>query len=274
MGLKTCVNVLLLSSFALFSEETYVASCEPECEVETCEVKEMRCELIHRFQIGGNYTYAWVTPEGNSTTTGSLGGVQALYEYRPLNSIYAGAAFAWRQGTTDNDIGERKLQDFNIQERLGYTFALSCDSARLAPFTGIGVRYLPETVRISSSSVDFDYTEFYVPVGFLFEHEVNSTFSWGCNFQWMPQVFPLVRIQPLAGARWDLTYQLNNFFVEVPFKISACDNHFSLIVAPFFETWHDGESTAKTDSLIVLELGLPKNKYIFTGVNVNLAYAF
>jgi hypothetical protein len=260
---------LVLASACLFSDEI-----NSKNEGAFCKPKEISCELMHRVQIGGNYTYAWITPEGNTTTTGNLWGAQALYEYRPLDSIYAGAYFAWREGKTTNDVGERKIQDFNVQERLGYTIGFCDKSARLTPFTGIGARYLPETVTIDPNSVDYDYTEFYVPVGFLFEHELCSMLSWGVNFQWMPQVFPLVRMQPLGGAWWDLTYQIDNFFVEVPFKITSDCNQFSLSIAPFFETWHDGATTAKTDTLVVLNLGLPKNKYTFTGVNVNLGYAF
>lgn len=260
-------------------EEEYTLSAQgenlqecPPSPAPQCQQESVCCPYEHRLQIGGNYTYCWITPDGNSTTKGSLGGVVALYEYRPLQSIYAGAAFGYRIGNTTNSIGSRKLQDFNSQVRIGYTFCPSLALDRFTLFTGVGARFMPEKVKVGSASLDFDYTTFYVPLGFLAEFEVSDYFSIGCNFQWMPQVFPIVRISPLSGAWWDLTYQLCNFFVEVPFMFSFCNDRYALSINPFFETWRDGRSKAET--LTGLTLSLPGNKYTFTGVNINFAFSF
>ncbi len=226
-----------------------------------------------RVQIGGNYSYARIKPKGNHSTKGSLGGVFAIYEYRPQDSVYAAAAFSWRSGMTKHSATHRKIQDFNGQERVGYTFGKKrIGDNRLTLFTGVGVRYLNEKVRVHSASLEVAYTEFYVPLGFLFENKVNSIFSWGCNFQWMPQVFPIVRLEPLNGAQWSLKYKLSNFLVEVPLTFNVYSDRLAIIVSPFFETWHDGRTTAKTKT--GLKLGLPSNSYIFTGVNVSLGVSF
>lgn len=280
---------LMLSSLALFADESNIPP-----EVETFNPHELaygssqmkkvqaqdKAEKTHchkpdnnRIQVGGNYSYAWIKPKGSHRTKGNMGGARALYEYRPQDSVYTGVAFSWRMGTTKNSSTHRKLQDYNGQERIGYTFGKKRigDNA-LTLFTGAGVRYLGETVSASSASLKMDYTEFYVPVGFLFENRVNSIFTWGCNFQWMPQVYTTVRLSPLSGAQWGLKRKLNNFFVEVPFTMSLCTERYVLIVSPFFENWHDGRSTAKTTT--GLALGLPGNSYLFTGVNVSFGVTF
>jgi len=132
---------------------------------------------------------------------------------------------------------------------------------------------MAEKVEVSASTLRVDYTEFYVPVGLAFEKPVVPAFTVGCNFQWMPQVFPMVRINPLNGARWDLTYELWNFYVDVPFKISPWKTRcFEFIIDPFFEYWKDGHTTATTAR--GLALNLPGNKYLFAGVNVNFAFSF
>ena len=252
--------ILTLSTLSLHANATVVK-------------KEPCCEFSEQFQIGGNYSYVWIKPKGNHTTHGSLGGVRAIYEHRPQDSIYAAAAFSWRSGTTEHGETKRTLQDFNGQERIGYTFGKRrIGSARLTLFTGVGVRYLAEKVSVHSTHLVMDYTEFYVPVGFLFEDKVNSLFAWGCNVQWMPQVFPMVRLKPLSRAQWSLTYKLSNFLIEFPFTFSTCSNRFSVIVSPFLESWHDGHSTAKTTAGLVL--GLPSNSYLFTGVNVSFGWSF
>lgn len=230
------------------------------------------CTDTERVQFGVNYTYAWITPEQNNTTTGSLGGFQAIYEHCPTWSIYAGAAFSYRIGSTSNEVTTRDLQDFNPQVRLGYTFTKDQMLSRATVFSGLGARYMAETVTVNTASLDFDYTEFYIPLGFLLERKMTSWMSVGFNFQWMPQIFPVVFIEPLTGARWDLTYQLLNFFVEIPIRFMFKESRYSLSVNPFFESWRNGASTAET--LTGLGLNLPGNEYIFTGVNLNFMASF
>lgn len=266
----------------LISPDTSIELKEPSYQIAVSsqapsnlpqEQKTTLHNFPQRVQIGGNYSYARVKPKGNHSTKGSLGGVFAIYEYRPQDYVYAAAVFSWRAGMTKHSATHRKIQDFNGQERIGYTFGKKrIGDNRLTLFTGVGIRYLNEKVRVHSASLELAYTEFYVPLGFLFENRVNSIFSWGCNFQWMPQVFPLVRLEPLNGAQWSLKYKLSNFLVEVPLTFNVYSDRLAIIVSPFFETWHDGRTTAKTKTGLVL--GLPSNSYIFTGVNVSLGVSF
>lgn len=300
--------IFLLSTLAIFADES--PSHQEEAGVETIDLKEISHEMAYadetvasifsskkaksnsshsdkkapvnqpscrdyseRIQIGGNYSYAWIKPRHNRKTKGNLGGARAIYEHRPHDSIYAAAAFSWRTGTTKNDTTRRKIQDYNAQERVGYTFGKKCiGDNRLTLFTGIGLRYLAEKVIVHSASLKMDYTEFYIPVGFLFENKVNSLFSWGCNFEWMPQVFPLVRLQPMGGAQWGLKYKTGNFFVELPLTFSWCCDRYSFVIAPFFESWHDGHTTAKTRTGLALDL--PSNHYLFAGVNASFGFSF
>lgn len=303
MRLKTCGALLALSAFSLFAEEdlsvrqirkrlvttnTTEVTLDPLSDKASVDNDKTlsqntkstppanppcKMEYPQRFQIGGTYSYSWITPKENPTTSGNLGGIQAIYEYRPLGCIYAGAAFNWRAGKTTNHDSSRTLEDFNLQERIGYTLPYPASRFRTTLFTGIGARYMAEKVEVGDSSIHFDYTEFYVPLGFLVERQVNTCFSVGCNFQWMPQIFPIVKIKPLSGARWDLTYEIPNFAVDVPLKISPWKNgQLEFIIDPFFEYWRDGHSTAVTSR--GLALNLPSNTYLFAGVNVNLAYSF
>jgi hypothetical protein len=292
------LTISMLVTTMLFSYENEVSGCmninkrTKNCEEELCPIGGKGCETQKeaqqtsptkapcnampkddfRIQIGGNYTYAWITPSGGLTVQGSLGGADAIFEYRPLNSVYAGISFAYHQGTPTNEGLDRSLMDFDSQERIGYTAGFTmCGNARLALFTGFGGRYMHENVTAGTASVKFNYVQFYVPVGFLFEHRAASCFSWGINAQWKPQIFPTVNIVPMDGARWILTKKLNNFLVDVPLSFFATD-HLSIVVDPFYELWHDGQSTAAT--ITGLLLGLPGNKYTFAGVNVNIAWSF
>jgi hypothetical protein len=219
-----------------------------------------------------------MTPDGNPELVGNLVGGQAIYEYRPIKSAYVATSLVYRYGLvyqygpTDNVIATRELEDLNPQLRVGYTFSKETTVRRLTFFTGIGTRYRAEEVTVGSSSVKFTYNEFYVPLGALFEKKFGRYFSLGCNFQWMPQVYPVVKIKPLDGAWWDLVYQIGNYSVEVPIKFSTEDDRYALSFSPYYEIWYDGASTAET--LTGLSLALPGNKYIFTGLNVNIGISF
>jgi hypothetical protein len=228
----------------------------------------------HRIQVGGTYSYVHIKPHGNTSTHGNLGGIQAIYEYRPINQFYGAFEFTWREGDTHGQHVKRSLLEFDVQERLGYTVSCNDERFRGSLFTGFGYRHFGETVKVSgASSIDFNYNEFYIPVGFLLDGRFNSCFSLGLNFEWMPQVFPTVTIVPLDGARWKLENRLNNFLVELPITLTLSEDYnLSLLIVPFFESWHDGRTTAKTATGTTLNV--PGNAYLFGGVNVNLAFTF
>lgn len=279
MEKKWGVMLLAISSLTLCAADGYSAVNLKPAPKTVSQEKTPPPSDPHRIEIGANYTYAWVTPDSNPTTSGSLGGTQFLYEYRPPQSVYAAFAFNWRIGNTTHDSSpSRSLQDFNLQERLGYTHWCVKHDVRITAFSGFGARYMPETVKSGSFSVDFNYATLYIPIGCLLEKRFDSMFSLGFNFQWLPQIFPTVLISPLSGTHWSLKYRLDNFLFEIPFKVSAYSDRFLFSFVPFFELWNDGESVAFTTNgfggPVGLTLNLPGNRYLFTGANVNFGVNF
>jgi hypothetical protein len=233
-----------------------------------------KAALHSRLEIGGNYTYVTLKPHDHQTFTGNLGGIQALYEYRPANRFYGGVEFSWREGDTHSAVGKRSLLYFDVQERFGYTLASAQEAFRLTLFSGFAYRYLGETFKPKyRGSLSFGYNEFYFPVGFLSCYRANSVFSFGVDFTWMPQVYTTVSIVPLKGARWVITNRLDNFLVEAPFTFTLTkNNRLLLILKPSYQYWKDGHSTAKLRNGIAL--GLPGNTYNFYGVDLTLGYSF
>jgi len=95
----------------------------------------------------------------------------------------------------------------------------------------------------------------------------------GINFEWMPQVYPTVKISPLDGARWILDTELGNIRLGIPLTITPWEKKdWFFVVEPFFEYWQDGATTAVTPA--GLALAIPKNNYYFAGFNVNAGYSF
>lgn len=258
-------------SISSVSEATQESRAEPPAQIN--QQKESRnCDShIH---IGGSYTYAWITPDGNPPFQGSLGGVQGIYEYRPHNSLYAGVKFSWRQGDTKQSSNTRALLDFDAHERLGYTFAGSGNRWLATLFTGLGYRYLGHELKQPGLvDLDFNYNELFIPVGFLVSRTVNSYFSLGVNFTWMPQVYPAVTIIPIDGANWIINRTLENFLVEVPLIFSTPRyERLTVELKPFVEYWKDGKTSAVSN--FGFALNIPGNKYLFCGAELNLGWSF
>lgn len=230
-------------------------------------------ERPSRFQFGGNYAYVHIQPKGESGFNGNLGGAQGLYEYRPIDSFYGALKGLWRQGNTTSATGERYLIDVDVQERFGYSIATEDERYLVSVFTGFGYRYLGHNLTEGGATLELNYNEFYLPVGFLADYAVNSILSLGVYVTWMPQVNPTLTLVPTGGAQWILDKRYMNFLVELPLTISRCSDHqFSVILKPFYQFWQDGMTTARTSSNV--PLGVPQNTYNFAGIEVNLGYQF
>jgi hypothetical protein len=143
----------------------------------------------------------------------------------------------------------------------------------LTLFTGLGYRYNGNHVKTSGYSVRFDYSELYAPVGFLIRGRLSSIVSAGLNFQWMPQVYPTLKITPLKGARWILNNKIANFRGELPLTLCLSKMYrVSLLLTPFFEYWQDGHTSAKTQIGTVLHV--PGNRYLLGGLDLNFRWSF
>lgn len=237
--------------------------------------EECGCPQNSTVEIGANYTYAKIKIHGRPSFNGSLGGIQANYQYKPENFIFGGLYVTWREGKPIHSGASRQLTYVDIEERVGYTFASPWRNWSITPFSGFGYRYLGHKLenRHKHHSTKFEYNEFYIPLGFLSEFCLKPCLTVGLNFNWMPQIYPTVRIVPLKGARWVIKNKIENYSVELPIKYQLPKNYqFTMILKPFYEHWEDGKSTAKTFSGNALDL--PGNSYDFYGIELNVGYSF
>lgn len=223
--------------------------------------------------LGGNYTYVHFKPKESSSFNGSLGGIQASYEYKKENSIYESIKLIYRQGELKGSTGKRAIHDFAGQGNIGYT--LKNADFLLTPFTGFGWRYIQQKLKQTGvSSLNFFYNEVYIPVGIDTDFLINSSFSIGFRGTWMPQVFSSVKVKPIGNVRWDLERPLGNVMVELPitFCFTRKKVFWKLQLNPFFQYWQDGKTSATTTRGIAM--ALPGNIYKSGGVEVNLGCSF
>ena len=106
--------------------------------------------LVSLLTVGGNYTRINFKTDGESSFNGNLGGAQAKYEYRPANAFYGAIDFEWRRGSMHGSAGKRTLTEFDVAEKMGYSWL--CDRWLFTLYTGFGFKYLGHHLQPSSSS--------------------------------------------------------------------------------------------------------------------------
>ncbi len=266
-------STLFALSLSVILPTAFLLADQPESSPPPEPSQQLK-EYKSRLEIGGDYTHVNLKPHGNPGFRGNLGGAQGIYEYRPANRFYGAALVSWKEGDTHGSEGKRWLIFVDGQERMGYTFGFKQDHWLLTLYSGLGIRHVGQKFKPKdSSSIRFNYNEFYFPLGFITNYSFGSWFTLGACFAWMPQAFPTVTIHPISGVRWKITNTLNNYHVDVPFDFSLTKNRrLHLILKPFYEYWTDGHTTAKTTTGI--PLGLPGNTYNYWGVDLNLGYCF
>lgn len=228
----------------------------------------------HSFTVGGKYTRAYLKPSANPSFSGNMGGARATYQYQRPNFFYGALDFEWKYGHLHASNGKRNLQDIIGEERLGYTFQVTCPENIITLFSGFGFRQLWHDIHLNNkSSIDFRYNHFYIPIGVFSQFKTTSFLSIGLNVTWFMQVFPTLTITPLNGVRWKLRRQFKNFLIELPFSfLDVFVKNLSILLVPQFELWKDGPTTARTPS--GLSLGLPGNTYVLWSGELKLKYSF
>lgn len=230
--------------------------------------------LDSRISLGAGFTRLRLISHGDSPFEGNLWGVGAMYEYRPKRAFYGALELIWKQGDTHGSAGKRSLDFLDSAERLGYTFFCARNEIETTLFSGLGFRYVRQKfVPEGGSSLTFHYKEFYVPVGLHVGVPASRRFSWGIDLQWMPQVYPTVRIVPVNGTHWSLERKLGNWSAAIPVNyVLDARSRWQISFRPFFEYWQDGHSTAKQSDGV--PLGLPGNTYFFYGADLHLSFWF
>ncbi len=233
-----------------------------------------KCKPNSIVSFGANYTRSAIRPKGLPDFDGNMGGVQGMYQYRPLRSFYGAVGGFWRAGRNTGSSGARNLMDAGVHERLGYTFAWREAQILFTPYGGFGYRHLAHHVKPNSGSkIRLRYNEFFIPIGIQSLFDIYDCFSMGLNTVWMPQVFSTVTFNVADGARWALKNTYKNFKIELPFffHIKSVTN-LSVVLNPSFELWQDGRTKAETQ--FGDTLGLPQNTYTFWTIELNVQYAF
>jgi hypothetical protein len=269
--MKQCFFLLCCTACFGSELEFFQTDCYPRNKMKPEVVEEPRDSSV---RAGGSYSHVWLKPEGNPKFQGNLGGLQAIYEYKPANSLYAGLQLSWRQGATSQASSRRFLLDVDTNERIGYTFAWDERAWMTTLFSGLGYRYLGQILKQPGlANLSFNYNEIYIPIGILANRSFNARWALGLNFVWMPQVYPSLTINPLKGAYWMLSRKLENFLVEIPLVFTPSKmRNFMIELKPFFEYWQDGKTDAVTS--LGFTLDIPGNTYVFCGVELSIGGTF
>jgi hypothetical protein len=224
-------------------------------------------DLSSHIKIGGSSTWVHISEAGGPSTSGTLGGIIAKYEYRVPDTVYARLAVTWMQGETNGREGsERSLCYVEVQEQIGYCTPTFFNDWNTSLFTGFGYRHHGEEVQpfTGASVTTLDYNYFFIPIGLGIDGQMTRKMVVGLNLEWLPQIYPTVKTNASDEVRLIMATKLGNFRIGMPIEFDPwTDKIVAFIVEPYYQYWQDGAA-----------VGIPENAYNFAGVNVIIEYSF
>jgi|GEM_PF-6593883 len=211
---------------------------------------------------------------------GTLGGAQAVFEYKDMGSLYTGILANFLTGCVSDrrsqNFPDRTIWDVEAEGRFGYNYqGLQGKKMEVTPFIGFGFTYFlsDRDSSLDISSRAFDYYKFYLPVGFLLNYAFFDWFNMGFNFKWFPDIDSTMRISLFKNARWVLFKKNDQLHVEVPFVFRFGEDKLPFLSFVFF--WkRKKDGGTKTNVLGDAVVGIPAQTHTYWGGSANLGYRF
>jgi Outer membrane protein beta-barrel domain len=285
-------------------------STDPSPTTSTDPSSTTATEFPHRLYLGPDFFYRdyseeQITPGFKSNEFGTLFGLQATYDYVKRNSVYFGLGFRYGGGQTTYDGGlqgggggtipyESKTENqfFNIEGRLGYTFAPGRERRFLiSPFVALGYHQWNRDISGNGSVPGFGpvpvadtseiYSWGYLGPGFHLEYKVSRKFTIGLNAKLMVMLGGRIKVEDsfqgvlLDEGRGDLGNTLQ-YEVELPLTYNLVQNPRSAIdlkFTPYFRSQDisRGKPFALSSGSSVLE---PASTTTVFGATLGVQFSF
>jgi len=204
---------------------------------------------------------------------GYLIGPSVGIDYRRPNHIYGGYRFYWMYGNTGGGSCHRKMNDMDMQVRVGYTFG---STLLFTPYTGLGVTAVTrKNSNTKAPCSRFSYTDVYVPVGVLLSYHPSSKFSIGIDYQYMPEVDSYYKTKGFHNIAFEL-HKKGQQSIEIPIQFCYPESRFEFLqqrIIPFFRTYYYGDATMRCGCSCGCDLGihLPVQKAYEWGIRYEIA---
>lgn len=233
-----------------------------------------------------NRTRVWAGPEvfhlrlgvdKINNYRGYLGGVVGGFERKYVWDLYVNVNGSYALGRLNGQSSRsRFVHDMFVEGLFGGSIPLTaCHNLLFTPYLGFGYTHVIQHLRASGlPSLNFKYSKYYLPLGFIFDYMPISWVNVGLDFKWMPQIDPTLKVVDLSGGRWELAYK-QGFFVKLPieFIFKKHERYFwNVGVVPFFRWMKDGQTQAVTNN--GTRLAIPENQYTYWGGQVTFAINF
>jgi len=186
----------------------------------------------------------WDTGRGDYI--GDLIGPSAGFDYRKAWNVYAGGRFYVVYGTIDAGQCGRKIQDMEMQARVGGSLG---DQFRVTPYTGLGTSMIKHKKKDQDPPChEWTYADVYGILGIIISAHPSPYFSIGIDGQWMRQVDSWIRVGGIQAIRWELDTE-SSYAIEMPIQF-VFPNIKSKVVQwrfiPFFRSDKRGDATLKS----------------------------
>lgn len=166
-------------------------------------------------------------------------------DYRKPSHIYAGYRFYWMYGSLKQGSIDKKYKDLDLHGRVGYTFG---ETFLLTPYFGLGLNITKlKDKHTNAAASERSYHQIYVPIGVQMSYHPSSTFSFGLDYQYLPQIDCYALLNRFKNITFDLKRK-GQHQIEFPLQFvypKPRFRNFQYRIVPFYKTYAFGSAKIK-----------------------------
>lgn len=256
----------------VYNEENDAPSIAQEIDEDKAPAKPAKKKRPYKpfkIDVAPQYSYVIVRSHDLRKIKGNLWGISAEMEYKKSNHVYGAASFLWNQGELKPPHGhEHDWKEGVGQFVLGFTTPIFHQTL-MTLYAGLGFRRVLDHKGYAGfhPRVALNYSQYFIPVGLLFDGNYWDHFSVSLDLQAMPTVDSRVQVSNHPGIFWELSDKMN-YEVDLPITWKAVRGiraDFDIALVPFFKYWTLGGSS---------RLGLHCRTQTYWGAEILLTFAF
>jgi hypothetical protein len=200
-------------------------------------------------------------------------GPSAGIDYRKPHHIYGGYRFFWLYGNTKAGNCQRRMDDMDMQGRVGYTYG---KTLLMTPYTGLGVNAITRKKQHTQAVCHkLSYTGVYVPIGIFFSYHTPSRVSFGIDYQYMMQVDSYYKMSGFKHISFELK-ERGSQSLEFPIQFSYPKPRFHNVqyrIVPFCRTYFYGNAKLICDCTCECNaaINLPRQRGYEWGIRYEVA---
>lgn len=208
------------------------------------------------FYAGPHFNYTRLDFDTPSDSEGYEGGVTVGVE-KQFDCLFSSVDFEgyWNAGRITGPPSSRSsLEEFFVEWKMGtqYRGTCGCQPILFKPYTGVGWNYLENEQNPGPTSITYQHTQVFVPVGFFAYWCPLQCLRIGSQFEYRPGVYDCLHVDSL---HFDANFG-HGFRIQLPIEFTGYWNcHcFEARIVPFYDWTRFGSVDDVTPNQVSVDI--------------------